>query len=101
VRDSERDRVLEVPLWQVPEFVEAQELGIETFRTGIIPRETFQVASSRSAELHALSNLLHNGGSADGARFSPPVLCRLADTPEFEEVGRRLIRCEVVPGRTR
>ena len=42
--------VLEVPLARVPEFVEAQRLGEETFTTGIICREHFANVAQFSVE---------------------------------------------------
>lgn len=42
----------------VPEFVEAERLGDETFTTGIIPREDFRKVAPLSVELNLINKVL-------------------------------------------
>jgi hypothetical protein len=85
IHDYARDRWLEVRLADIPEYVAARSLGEETFSTGIIPREQFKAASQVSAELNLVNVALNAGKTLSGAKFSQPVLMRLAQTPGFKE----------------
>jgi hypothetical protein len=77
------DRQLEIPLRQVPEFVEALRLGEETFTTGIIPTEEFSQAVRFSVELNAISKVLNAGSTV--ANVAAPILLRLGDATGFED----------------
>ena len=67
----------------VPEFVEAERLGEETFTTGIIPREDFSKVAQISVELNLVNKTLFAGLTP--AIIEPPVLFRLGDVAGFED----------------
>ena len=83
IRDSTgKDR--SISLVAVPEFVAAQQLGEETFSSGVIPREQF-AASCHSVEMNLLNQMLNNDVDIADSIISPSILLRLSDAPEFEE----------------
>jgi hypothetical protein len=86
--DQARQHVLTLKLADVPEFLAAQQLGEETFETGIIPREEFSAACGFSVELNVINEALNEGMSMEslgGAKMQPPLLLRLAQAPGFGE----------------
>jgi hypothetical protein len=90
IRDSNgSDRT--ISLRSVPEFVVAQEMGEETFTTGVIPREQY-AASCFSVEFNLLNQMLNKDVDIAGATMSPSILLRLSDAPGFEEWYRKLAR---------
>ena len=82
IQDS--DRVLEIILTDVPEFVAARELGEKAFQTEGISQTHFRAAGGRSAELAVIDEALKAGDSLDGGDLAPPILLRLADAPGFK-----------------
>ena len=76
-------RELILPLMLVPEFVEAERLGEETFTTGIIPREDFSKVAPRSVELILVNNMLF--AESTSGIIAPPFLLRLGDVAAFED----------------
>ena len=81
-------RELILPLMLVPEFVEAERLGEETFTTGIIPREDFAKVVPFSVELNLINQMLFEGLTA--GTISAPVLMRLGDAEAFEDWYRKI-----------
>ena len=75
-------RELILRLIQVPEFVEAERLGEETFTTGIIQGEDFAIIGTLSVELNLVNKMLFAGTTPD--IISSPVLIRLGDAEGFE-----------------
>jgi hypothetical protein len=83
IRDSDGNEY-GVRLCDVPEFVSALELGEETFRTGVIPREQFS-SSCNSVEFNLINQMLFEGTEISGAVFPPSILLRLSEVPGFDE----------------
>jgi hypothetical protein len=83
ITDRATDR--SVRLMDIPEFVTARRLAEETFSSGMIPGDELGAASDFSVEMYLINQVLNSGKSIDGAVLSPPILLRLADSPEFEE----------------
>lgn len=85
IQYSDGNQTLEVDLRQIPEFEAARQLGEETFRTGIIPREQFGAASSVSVEMKLINEALDAGKDIAGSTMAAPILLRLAAAPGFDE----------------
>ena len=85
VRDFAGDRTLPVELKQVPEFKVALQLGEETFRTGVIPREQFSAVTSVSVEMKLINQGLDAGKDMAGSKMAAPILLRLAEAPGFDQ----------------
>ena len=77
------EQELIIPLMLVPEFVEAERLGEETFLIGTIPTEHFTEVAQISVELNLVNKMLF-AGKIPGY-IAPPFLLRLAETPGFND----------------
>ena len=82
VRDG---RELVIPFKLVPEFVEAERLGEETFLTGTIAKEDLTAAAQISVELNLINKMLFDDVTTSGAYIAPPILLGLPEAPGFED----------------
>ena len=90
VPDPEGDRVFNLLLADVPEFIEGIDVAQAAFREGTMPREQLVGIGLRGSELSAIQSARRAGKDLTRSRVGPPMLVALGKVPGFGEWYRSL-----------
>jgi hypothetical protein len=90
IKDYVQNRELKIWLADVPEFVAARELGELYFKTGLVSKKDYGVATAWGVEMKLINDALFAGKEPGGSTMSPMILMRLADAEGFDEWYRKV-----------